>query len=194
MPATGIPLRQLGRYHRENAVCVRENPDAWLALEPDDFAGGSRNPEAERGVPVLGFDVDRPVVRDHDLLDDVEAEPEAFSAGGGGAAPERIEDRGQQLAGNGAGVADVDAYLPGGGAVEDHVDRTIGVTVPQRVANQIRGHLGQAVGVPLPGDVAVGSDEDATIRENRPVLLDYPLDQRPEVSGLALQRDAAGQA
>ena len=74
-----------------------------------------------------------------------------------------------------------------------HFDRTIGVTVPQRVANQIRGDLGQAVGVPLPGNVAVGSDDDAAIRENRPVLLDYPLDQRPEVSGLALERDAAGQ-
>ena len=121
---------------------IRENPDA--GLEPDDFAGSSRNPEAERGVPVLGFDVDRPVVRDHDLLDDVEAEPEAFGAGRVGAAPKRIEDRGQQLAGNGAGVADVDAYLPGCGAVEDHCDRTIGVTMPQRVANQIRGDLGQS--------------------------------------------------
>ena len=137
---------------------IRENPDA--GLEPDDFAGSSRNPEAERGVPVLGFDVDRPVVRDHDLLDDVEAEPEAFGAGRGGAAAGT--DRRSWAAARGGMVPALltsTRTCPAAVPSRTHFDRTIGVAVLQRVANQVRGDLRQAVGVPLPGEVAVGSDD-----------------------------------
>ena len=102
--------------------------------------------------------------------DDVEAEAQAVAAARLAlAAAERIEEVRQQLGRDRAGVGDRRARRSSARVPSSRTcDRLAGVAVLERVADQVRRDLRQAVGVPVAGEVALAAHLDARVRDTPP--------------------------
>src|SRR6478735_6500722 len=90
-----LALHSVGACHAigRTARTIRKNPEVGRS-EPNDVVGGAGDAQPERGAAGAGLDVDRAVVREHDLLNDVEPQTQPFGGGGGVPAAEGIENRG----------------------------------------------------------------------------------------------------
>ncbi len=126
--------------------------------------------------------LDAALVGADDLLHDIQAEAEPFaSARLPLPAAERVEDVGQHLRRNAAGIGYTEFDAVRRRAVQPDPHRRTVLSILQCVADEIGRHLRQAVGIPCAGQVARPPDFDAPLRERDLVLVHHPVDERAQV-------------
>ena len=134
---------------------------------PGSVPSMSRHDYPEHGVTLLlNFHVDPAVMGADDLLGDIqtEAEPVARALV---AAAERIEQVGQEVRRDGAGVCHREPHLVAVRAIEVNRDRLV-FAVLEGVANQVGRDLAEAIAVPLAGQLADRLQLDAPLRDAPP--------------------------
>src|SRR5690606_4530001 len=123
----------------------------------------ARHREAEDDATrLVAVEEDRAAVRAHELVDDVQPQPEALAAAR--RAAERLEQPRPLDRGDAAAVLHLDAQRFGPAAVDDDAHAAVALPVPQPVRDEVRDHLRDAIGIERGTEIAEGAKVDARLR------------------------------